>query len=232
MANFIITGTSSGIGLELTKLLCQSNHKVLGISRRAESVIIPEFQKNYKSINIDFKSEMSVSSLFSNNLFIEFTADVNYVVLNSAVLFNKSFQSFEQNEIVQSFQVNTLSQYQIIRTILNIKEKIKSNCSFIYINSMGGISNTPKFPGLSAYSPSKGATALLFECLAEEYKDFGFQFNSIALGAVNTKMLQKAFPDYKAQTNPIDIAEFISDFILKYSKLFSGKTIQVSNTTP
>ena len=38
---------------------------------------------------------------------------------------------------------------------------------------MGGIDGSVKFPGLSAYSSSKGAVNILTELLAEEYKETG-----------------------------------------------------------
>ena len=63
---------------------------------------------------------------------------------------------------------------------------------------MGGVQGSVKFPGLSAYSSSKGALTILTECLAEEFKDTPHRFNVLALGAVQTEMLSKAFPDYQA----------------------------------
>jgi len=41
------------------------------------------------------------------------------------------------------------------------------------ISSMGGVDGSSKFPGLAAYSSSKGAVNILTELLAEEYKDSG-----------------------------------------------------------
>jgi NAD(P)-dependent dehydrogenase (short-subunit alcohol dehydrogenase family) len=57
---------------------------------------------------------------------------------------------------------------------------------------MGGIQGSLKFPGLAAYS-SKGAVITLSELLAEEYKEQGIAFNVLALGSVQTEMLEEAF---------------------------------------
>jgi NAD(P)-dependent dehydrogenase (short-subunit alcohol dehydrogenase family) len=51
---------------------------------------------------------------------------------------------------------------------------------------MGGIQGSLKFPGLAAYSSSKGAVITLSELLAEEYKEQGIAFNVLALGSVQT----------------------------------------------
>ena len=54
----------------------------------------------------------------------------------------------------------------------------------------------------------------------------------LALGAVQTKMLKEAFPDYNADTKPEEMAKYIIDFALNGSNLFNGKLISVSNSNP
>ena len=97
---------------------------------------------------------------------------------------------------------------------------------------MGGIQGSLKFAGLSAYSSSKGAVITLMELLAEEYKESGISFNVLALGAVQTEMLQEAFPDYKAPISAEEMANYIADFSLTGNKVFNGRVVQVSNSTP
>ena len=97
---------------------------------------------------------------------------------------------------------------------------------------MGGIQGSMKFPGLSAYSSSKGAVITLTELLAEEYKETGPQFNVLALGAVQTEMLKEAFPDFQAPTSALEMARYINDFSLNGNKFYNGKVLQVSNSTP
>ena len=56
--------------------------------------------------------------------------------------------------------------------------------------------------------------------------------NSLCLGSVQTKMLEKAFPGYKAEVSPLEMAEFIFDFSVNGKKLFSGKVIPISKSNP
>jgi 3-oxoacyl-[acyl-carrier protein] reductase len=97
---------------------------------------------------------------------------------------------------------------------------------------MGGIQGSAKFPGLSAYSSSKGAVLTLTELLAEEFKETGPSFNALALGAVQTEMLEEAFPGYKAPVSAIEMAEYVMNFALNGQKLYNGKILQVSSSTP
>ena len=100
------------------------------------------------------------------------------------------------------------------------------------ISSIGGIGGSSKFPGLSAYSSSKGALNILTEMLAEEFKDKEISFNTLALGAVQTEMLEEAFPGYKANISSSEMANFIYKFSLEGNNFFNGKIIPVSNTNP
>jgi len=102
----------------------------------------------------------------------------------------------------------------------------------VTISSMGGIQGSMKFAGLAAYSSSKGAVITLSELLAEEYKEQGIAFNVLALGAVNTEMLQEAFPGYEAPISAAEMADYIANFALIGNKYHNGKVIQVSSSTP
>jgi hypothetical protein len=54
----------------------------------------------------------------------------------------------------------------------------------------------------------------------------------VALGAVQTEMLEEAFPGYQAPITPEEMAEFIGDFALNGNRYFNGKVLQASSTTP
>ena len=109
---------------------------------------------------------------------------------------------------------------------------MESGSNVLNISSIGGVQGSVKFPGLSAYSSSKGALNILTEMLAEEYKNRGIHFNSLALGSVQTKMLEKAFPNFKASTSALEMAEYIYNFSTNGYRLMNGKVISVSSTTP
>ena len=102
----------------------------------------------------------------------------------------------------------------------------------VTISSMGGIQGSAKFAGLAAYSSSKGAVITLSELLAEEYKERGISFNVLALGSVNTEMLQAAFPGYEAPLSATQMADYIFNFTLTGHQFYNGKVLQVAASTP
>jgi NAD(P)-dependent dehydrogenase (short-subunit alcohol dehydrogenase family) len=97
---------------------------------------------------------------------------------------------------------------------------------------MGGYQGASKFPGLSAYSSSKGALANLSECLAEEFKEDGIKVNCLALGAVQTEMLEAAFPGFQAPVSPVQMACHILNFAESGHTVYNGKVLPVSVSTP
>ena len=89
------------------------------------------------------------------------------------------------------------------------------------------------------FGSSSGKKEALLELLiitasqiAEEYKDSQLSFNSLCLGYVQTKMLEKAFPGYQAEVSPFEMAEYIYNFSVNGKKLFNGKVIPISKSNP
>jgi 3-oxoacyl-[acyl-carrier protein] reductase len=102
----------------------------------------------------------------------------------------------------------------------------------VNISSMGGFQGSMKFAGLAAYSTSKAALCSFTELFAEEYKETTIKMNCLCLGAVQTEMLEQAFPGYQAPLTPEQMASFIADFSLSAHRYLNGKIIPVSLTNP
>lgn len=224
--NIIVTGTSRGIGFELVHLLANQGHNVLALSRNAKPVSNLQFD-NISSFAFDLceKGDYEKVTEFIKQ---EWT-QVDVLINNAGALLNKPFAetTFEDFEYV--YKTNVFGVSEMTRLVLPF---MKADGHVVTISSMGGIQGSMKFPGLAAYSSSKGAVITLTELLAEEYKASGPQFNVLALGAVQTEMLEEAFPGYEAPTTAKDMAKYISDFALTGNKYYNGKVLQVSNSTP
>ena len=142
---------------------------------------------------------------------------------------NKPFLETTEEEFKSVYEVNVFGVAAITKLVIPFMTKTGH---VLTISSMGGIQGSAKFPGLSAYSSSKGAVLTLTELLAEEFKEIGPSFNALALGAVQTEMLEEAFPGYKAPVSAIEMAEYVMNFALNGQKLYNGKILQVSSSTP
>lgn len=225
MKNIVITGTSRGIGLELALQFANAGHHVIAISRNKSQELFSN--PNVTCITADLTSEEDLERI------AEFLPrawkKIDILIHNAAAFKLKPFEEFTAEEFEKVYRVNVFGLVALTKICLPMLE---SGSHVVTLSSMGGVQGSEKFSGLSAYSSSKGAVITLSELLAEEYKERGIAFNVLALGAVNTEMLQEAFPGYEAPVSAKEMGEYIVNFALTGSKYYNGKVLQVSSTTP
>jgi NAD(P)-dependent dehydrogenase (short-subunit alcohol dehydrogenase family) len=225
MKNIIVTGTSRGIGYELALKLANAGHQVLAISRKTPRILIEN--KNISCLSVDLSNEADLDKV--REFLSSSWKKVDAVVHNAGSFMLKPFSETTQKDFEDVYKVNVFAVANLTRVCLPYLEK---GSHVVTISSMGGIQGSLKFAGLAAYSSSKGAVITLSELLAEEYKERGIAFNVLALGAVQTEMLEEAFPGYQAPIKASEMADYIFDFTLTGSKYFNGKVLQVSSTNP
>ena len=226
MANVIITGTSRGIGFEMAQLFANEGHKVLALSRN-DSFIAKLNHKNIISFPFDITKKEDFKKIddFLNTNW----ETVDVLINNAGKLLNQPFLETSSEAFETVYKVNVFGVANLTKLVL---PRMPKNGHVVTISSMGGVQGSVKFPGLSAYSSSKGAVITLTELWAEEFKVTGPSFNVLALGAVQTEMLEEAFPGYKAPTTALEMATYIKEFALTGHKMYNGKLLQVSSSTP
>jgi len=222
----IITGTSRGIGFELVHLFANAGYDVLALSRNANPVSNLNFD-NITALSFDLSKSEDYDRVeaFVKN---EWT-QVDILINNAGTLLNKPFTDTTFEDFQQVYSTNVFGVAELSRRIIPYMPK---KGHVVTISSMGGVQGSVKFPGLSAYSSSKGAVITLTELLAEEYKETGPSFNVLALGAVQTEMLEEAFPGYEAPTTATEMANYIFDFAKNSQQFYNGKLLQISSSTP
>ena len=219
MKNIIITGTSRGIGFELAQFFAKNNFNVLALSRNNKPLNNLHF-KNITSLSVDLsiQSEFEkVTNFVANNW-----ESVDILIHNAGSLINKPFSELTTTDFETVFKVNVFAVAELTRQLIPFLVK---GSHVVTISSIGGVQGSIKFPGLAAYSSSKGAVITLSELLAEEYKTQQIAFNVLALGAVQTEMLEEAFPGYKAPLTAIEMAEYIYNFALTGNKFYNGECL-------
>ena len=230
----IVTGASRGIGFELVKQYAELGHKVLAISRNASK--LKQLKEECFHLNPNALVHTVVFDLttddFKTTLIHSICThfdQVDILINNAGALVNKPFLEINENDMEHVYNVNVFSVFKIIQGLLPY---LSDEAHVLNISSVGGLQGSVKFSGLSAYSSSKAALIALTECLAEEYKSTKWSFNCLALGAVQTEMLEEAFPGYKSSTSAKEMANYIRQFSIEGSRLFKGKILNVSKSTP
>jgi len=225
MKNIIVTGTSRGIGLELALQFAVKGYHVLALSRSIPKTLLKN--ENISCLSVDLAIESDLQKVTD---YISATwKQVDAIVHNAGSLLLKPFSETSQTDFESIYKVNVFGVANLTRVALPYLQK---GSHVVTISSMGGIQGSLKFPGLAAYSSSKGAVITLSELLAEEYKEQGIAFNVLALGAVQTEMLEEAFPGYQAPISAANMAQYIVDFTINGNQYYNGKVLEVSSTNP
>jgi short-subunit dehydrogenase len=230
--NIIVTGASSGIGREVVmKLAADPHNRLIALARNKEALrSLAEGcpNKNITGIPIDISGPRSSLRELKSSLSVD-PGKIDILINNAGHLVNKPFTEQSENEIASMVSVNFTAAAAMIAELMPLFVK---GSHVVNIGSMGGFQGSLKFSGLSFYSATKGALAILTECLAAEYADRGISFNCLCPGAVQTEMFSRAFPGADAPVSPEEMAAFIADFALNGNKFFNGKILPVALSVP
>ena len=223
MKNIWITGASRGIGYSTAQLFLEMGHRVVILTRNTQAV-------------------EGLSALYPETLYICTTdllalekseypdLPVDILINNAGALVNRPFSDITKEDLMKVYGTNVFGPIQLIQ---NLMPKFSSDVHIVNISSVGGVTGSVKFPGLSAYSSSKGAMTILTECLQAEFGDStSWSFNCLALGAVQTEMLEEAFPGYVAPIDAAAMAAYICGFALNNHRVMRGRVVEVAMSTP
>lgn len=228
--NIIVNGGTRGIGKEVVLCLAQDTANEIVVTGR-NATILKDLSAMYKNIN-SFQLDISVfdtrHDLFQSNV-TRYFEKIDVLINLAGMLVAKDFMDISSSDARLMMETNFFGPASVIRSL---KPLMSEGSHIVNISSMGGFQDSAKYKGLSYYSASKAALACLSECLAVEFAGSGISVNCLALGAVNTEMLDEAFPGYNAPVGAADMAEFISYFAMKGHKFFNGKIIPVAIDNP
>ena len=181
----VITGCSSGIGLELSKGFILNGADVIGISKSKPSEKI-NFKKFFQcDLNNEKKINDIVNDLKKNKIFINSLLNVAGVSVaessseSSLVRFDKTFNT------------NVRSMFNLI---YKLKPCFSESSSIINFSSIGGILGFPNNP---SYCASKGAVISLSRALSNDLGSRKIRVNCIVPGYFHTKMTNLSFQNEK-----------------------------------
>lgn len=227
--HIIVTGASRGIGFETALFLAQRGHKVTAIARSENKLdkLKTAGGENILTLALDITEQSAVDQILKHLQQLKFSVDG--IIHNAGMLINKPFEETSDEEWELQLNINLMAPVRITRALLS---SFSEGAHILNISSMGGYQGSSKFPGLSAYSVSKGALSILTECLGEELINKNIYTNCLCLGAVQTEMLEQAFPGYNAPVEPKEMGKYIGEFILTGHRYYNGKILPVATNNP
>jgi 3-oxoacyl-[acyl-carrier protein] reductase len=233
--NILITGASSGIGrYAAIHLGMPATHTIFVLARRKaaleETIAIAREQgaKGYFEAIVGDLNELHQEQLSGRLAQIP---HLDILINNAGYLVHKPFMETTEADWNQTLAVNLMGPIHLVKWLMPwLLKAVRPH--IVNISSMGGVQGSAKFTGLSAYSTAKGALSILTECMAEEFKDQKIAVNGLALGAVQTQMLESAFPGIQAPVDANTMGLHIANFALNGHLVYNGKVLPVSLSTP
>jgi len=226
---YLITGASSGIGYKTAEHLAENEANVIVVARTESSLreLEDKYPEQIKALALDITDENSVNEIKKH--LSSKGIKLDGIVHNAGLLIAKPFAELTNEDWKNQIDVNLLAPVSVTRNLLG---HLNENAHILNISSMGGFMGSSKFPGLSAYSASKGALSILTECLTVELADQNIKCNCLCLGAVQTEMLETAFPGMQAPVSADDMGSYVADFLMNGHKFYNGKILPVALADP
>ena len=189
----IVTGANRGFGLEIARRFIIAGAD-LALGARDADLLEQEAAKLARlapgrqviSRHLDVMSRADCES------FVKWAInELGYVdvLVNNAGLYGPmgNIETNDWEKWVEAVHINLMGSVLLARAVLGHMKERRRGC---IIQVSGGGATNP-LPGLSAYAASKAAVVRFAETLALEVKDFGISVNSIAPGALNTRLLDE-----------------------------------------
>ncbi len=207
----LITGGGRGIGAAAAEALARKGAHVIVASRSAAELADTVATLRGAGLSgsaqvLDVADDAAVEQAFAG-ITAEF-GRLDLLVNNAALLLSGPFATMAMSDWDRLLAVNLRGAVLCARQAFRLMAE--RGGAIVNVSSLGGVANTEKFPGYTAYTVSKFALTGLTEALAVEGKACGIRVNGVAPGAVDTVMLRQAAPHLRTRTTPADVAKIIA----------------------
>jgi 3-oxoacyl-[acyl-carrier protein] reductase len=196
----LVTGSSSGLGLEITKFLISSGHTVFGGSRSGT-----DFEHdNFYDVELDISSEESVIEFFET--IKDFTDQIHLVVNNAGICSMSSISDTTMESFEEHLATNTIGPFLLFKNLEPFL--VKNETHLISILSTAAHYG---YPNVSAYNASKFGQLGLLASLQKEWKDYKLRFTNLFPGAIDTPLWDKMGTKF-SRDKMLKVDEFMSVF--------------------
>jgi uncharacterized protein len=188
----LITGASSGIGLDLARLFAKNKYRLILTSSNDE---------NIKSIAHEIKNEFGIEAIgigadlsqqgASDELFAKVMAEGNKIdiLINNAGLGKAGlFGDHKTREIVEMLNVNMVNLTLLTHLALH-EMKLNGKGKILNVASTAGFQAGPY---MAVYYATKAYVLHFSEALTEEYKHYNIQVTAFCPGPVDTNFINRA----------------------------------------
>ncbi len=194
----IVTGSSSGIGLDASVTLARNGFLTYATMRNLDksSIVKSNADKEKLPIKVeqlDVTSDHSVNNAIQTIL--SETGRIDVLVNNAGYGLTGAFEDLSIDEIKTLYETNVFGLMRVTQAILPIMRRQKSG-TIVNVSSGAGLFG---YPGGSAYVSTKFAVEGLSESISYELGQFGIRVALIEPGFIKTNFANAMVTAKKAQ---------------------------------
>lgn len=238
--NYLVTGCSRGVGLEICRILLEQGHCIYGVSR-SHSDGFSQLEKEF-SDRVFFKSvDLSDSANVRGHLFKDFISNqvqLHGFVNNAAIAYDDIVTNLQLQKLQEMYAVNVFTPMLVTKyAIRNMLLHHTKGC-IIHISS---ISVHTGYKGLAMYASSKGALEAFSKNTAREWGALGIRSNVVVPGFMETAMSSTLTQEQKDRiykrtslkqaTDIHSVAETVAFLLSDKACSITGQNIHVDNGT-
>jgi len=221
MKTILITGCSSGFGLDAARTFLDRDWKVVATMRTSREDVLPR-SDNLRILPLDVTDSESISEV------VEAAGPVDVLVNNAGIGALNALEGLTMPVVRDVYETNTLGTIAMTQAFL---PQFRARKDGVIINVTSSVTLRP-LPLLSVYTGSKAAVNAFTESLALELEPFGIRVRLILPGRAPTTrfgenarsrmgefpepyvpMVQKVFAGWQASTDPVTQSSDVSEAI-------------------
>jgi NAD(P)-dependent dehydrogenase (short-subunit alcohol dehydrogenase family) len=202
MPRILITGCSSGFGLETAKFFLDRDWEVVATMRKPQEDLLPASER-LRVLPLDITAPLSVARAIAE------AGPIDVLVNNAGFGVPSPIELTAPETARALFETNTLGTLAMVRAVLPAFRERRAG---VIINVTSTTTLKP-LPLVGLYRASKAAVNAFTESLAAEVSSFGVRVHLVLPGrAPETRFGDNAFPHLRGRDNP-DYAPMIERIV-------------------
>ncbi|MEY2922445.1 MAG: hypothetical protein RL108_1071 [Bacteroidota bacterium] len=224
--NILLTGATSGIGLETLKSLLDDKNKVFALARDFSKIsnLLELHSDSIVPITFDLKETENIEKIFKKINLVDEKLDA--LIHCAGIEETIPLTLYSPAKIKNIYEINVFAGIELLRHFTK-KKYSNDGASAVFVSSVMGVLGQP---GKIGYCSTKAAVLGMVKASALEFAKRKIRVNAVLPGVVNTPMTQNLFTQISAENaeeikamHPLGIGE-VSDVVPTIEFLISAKS--------